>query len=101
MLRQTGALCVVLLCWMCSSVSAQRDSGPAAAPNVPLVVGLMTVSAVHEPDEGDYETIVKFNEVSAAAVGYTVSGNVDDRRYNVRRKMTRDDFAHAHSWRPR
>lgn len=102
MLRRTGAFCVVLLCWMCSSVLAQRGSAPAPPPStVPLVVGLMTVSAVHEPDEGDYETIVKFNEVSAAAVGYTVSGNVDDRRYNVRRKMTRDDFAHAHSWRPR
>jgi outer membrane protein OmpA-like peptidoglycan-associated protein len=101
MLRQTGAFCVVLLCWMCSSAVAQRGSGPAAPPPVPLVVGLMTVSAVHEPNEGDYETIVKFNEVSAAAVGYTVSGNVDDRRYSVRRKMTRDDFTHAHTWRPR
>jgi outer membrane protein OmpA-like peptidoglycan-associated protein len=103
MLRQTGAFSVVLLCCVCSSVAAQRGASPApaGAPPVPLVVGLMTVSAVHEPDEGDYETIVKFNEVSAAAVGYTVSGNVDDRRFNVRRKMTRDDFAHAHSWHPR
>jgi outer membrane protein OmpA-like peptidoglycan-associated protein len=100
MLRQTGAFSVVFLCWICSSVAAQRGSG-SAVPTVPLVVGLMTVSAVHEPDEGDYETIVKFNEVSADAVGYTVSGNVDDRRYSVRRKMTRDDFAHAHAWRPR
>jgi outer membrane protein OmpA-like peptidoglycan-associated protein len=101
MLRQTGALCVVLLCWMSSSAAGQRGAGPAAPPAVPLVVGLMTVSAVHEPDEGDYETIVKFSEVSAAAVGYTVSGNVNDRRFNVRRRMTRDDFTHAHSWRPR
>jgi outer membrane protein OmpA-like peptidoglycan-associated protein len=100
MFRRAATLLLALL-WTSSFAAAQRGAEPAAPPAVPLVVGLMTVSAVHEPDEGDYETIVKIGEVSAAAVGYTVSGNVDDRRYNVARKMTREDFAHAHAWRPR
>jgi hypothetical protein len=44
----------------------------------------MTVSAVHEPDKGDYESILKVDQISTDSVGYTVSANVDDRRYTVR-----------------
>jgi outer membrane protein OmpA-like peptidoglycan-associated protein len=101
MFRRAAGLALAFL-WTSPFAAAQGGAQPAAAPPVvPLVVGLMTVSAVHEPDEGDYETILKFSEVSAATVGYTVSGNVDDRRYNVPRKVTRQDFAHARQWRPR
>lgn len=81
--------------------AAEGRGAPPQQPVVPLVVGLITVSAVHEPDLGDYETIMKVNEISAESVRYTVSGNVDDRRYAVRRTITTQDFAHAHEWRPR
>jgi outer membrane protein OmpA-like peptidoglycan-associated protein len=68
---------------------------------VPLVVGLLTVSAVHEPDKGDYESILKINEIAADSVAYTVSGNVGDRRFSVGRRVRKQDMAHAHEWHPR
>ena len=68
---------------------------------MPLVVGLITVSAIHEPDKGDYESILKVDDVSADLVGYTLSANVEDRRVTVRRKVRKEDMAHAHGWRPR
>jgi outer membrane protein OmpA-like peptidoglycan-associated protein len=68
---------------------------------VPLVVGLLTVSAVHEPDKGDYESILKIGEIAADSVAYTVSGNVGDRRFSVRRRVRKQDLAHAHEWHPR
>jgi flagellar motor protein MotB len=82
-------------------LSALQGRETPPAPLVPLVVGLMTVSAVHEPDKGDYESILKVDQISVDSVGYTVSGNVDDRRYTVRRRVRTQDFAHAHGWRPR
>lgn len=45
--------------------AANRHHDSPAVPNVPLVGGLVTVSAVHEPDKGDYESILKVDEVSA------------------------------------
>jgi outer membrane protein OmpA-like peptidoglycan-associated protein len=85
--------------------AAQAHPAPpvANAPVVvvPLVVGLLTVSAVHEPDKGDYESILKISEIAADSVAYTVSGNVDDRRFSVRRRVRKQDLAHAHEWHPR
>jgi outer membrane protein OmpA-like peptidoglycan-associated protein len=84
-----------------SPAAAQIRGAQSPAPNVPLVVDLVTVSAVHEPDKGDYESILKVAEVTDAGIRYTVSGNIDDRRVSVRRKVTRQDWAHAHEWHPR
>lgn len=84
--------------WCATSPTATQGAAPAA-PRVPLVVGLMTVGAVHEPDKGDYESILRVGEISADGFTYVVSGNVQDRRYSVRRKISRQDFAHAHGWR--
>ena len=83
------------------SATQGRAAERPAVPNVRLVVGLVTVSAVHEPDKGDYESILKVDEVSADLVSYTLSGNVDDRRVVVRRRVRTQDMAHAHEWRPR
>ena len=68
---------------------------------MPLVVGLVTVSAVHQPDKGDYETILQVDAVSAPSFGYTVSGNVEDRRVTIKRTVSTEDLAHAHGWNPR
>ena len=59
----------------------------------------MAVGAVHEPGKGDYESILKVAQIAPDGFVYTVSGNVQDRRYSVRRKITSKDFAHAHGWR--
>jgi flagellar motor protein MotB len=85
------------------SLTADQGRGTErpASPKVRLVVGLVSVSAVHEPDTGDYESILRVDEVSAGLVGYTLSGNVDDRRITVRRRVRTEDMAHAHGWRPR
>jgi flagellar motor protein MotB len=83
-------------------ITAQgRGSERPASVIVPLVAGLITVSAVHEPDKGDYESLLKIDDVSADLVGYTLSANVEDRRVTVRRKVRKADMAHAHGWRPR
>jgi OmpA-OmpF porin, OOP family len=84
-----------------SSATQGRAAERPAVPNVRLVVGLVTVSAVHEPGKGDYESILKVDEVTTDVVGYTLSGSVDDRRITVRRKVRTQDMAHAHGWRPR
>jgi hypothetical protein len=85
-----------------SPIAAQGPgSERPASVRVPLVAGLITVSAVHEPDKGDYESILKIDDVSAGVVGYTLSANVEDRRVTVRRKVQQQDIAHAHEWRPR
>jgi outer membrane protein OmpA-like peptidoglycan-associated protein len=83
------------------SAAQERAADRPPSVKVPLIVGLVTVSAVHEPDKGDYESILRIDEVSADLVGYTLSGNVEDRRVTVRRKVKREDMAHAHGWRPR
>jgi len=85
-----------------ASLAAQGRGGdrPSSA-SVPLVAGLISVSAVHEPDKGDYESILKIDDVSADLVAYTLSANVEDRRVTVRRKVRKEDMAHAHGWRPR
>jgi outer membrane protein OmpA-like peptidoglycan-associated protein len=83
------------------AIAALIVAGPITAQRVPLVVGLMTVSAIHEPDKGDYESILKVDGLSADAVGYTLSANVDDSRVTVKRSVRRQDMAHAHAWRPR
>jgi flagellar motor protein MotB len=82
-------------------VAQGRGTEQPASPKVRLVVGLVSVSAVHEPDKGDYESILKVDEITAEQVGYTLSGNVDDRRITVRRRVRTQDMAHAHGWRPR
>jgi flagellar motor protein MotB len=84
-----------------ASAAQEGAADRPASVKVPLIVGLVTVSAVHEPDKGDYESILSIDEVSADLVGYTLSGNVEDRRVTVRRKVKREDMAHAHGWRPR
>jgi outer membrane protein OmpA-like peptidoglycan-associated protein len=90
----------LLVFWSASSPrTTQGGRAAPATPRVPLVVGLMTVGAVHEPDKGDYESILRVGEISADGFTYVVSGNVQDRRYSVRRKISTQDFAHAHGWR--
>jgi outer membrane protein OmpA-like peptidoglycan-associated protein len=39
--------------------------------------------------------------VTGEGITYTVSGNVEDRRVSIRRKIRKQDWAHAHEWRPR
>ena len=80
---------------------AQSRATAASAPTIPIVAGLITVSAVHEPATGDYESILKVSDVTSDGVVYTVSGNVDDRRVSIRRKVPAQDWTHAHEWRPR
>jgi flagellar motor protein MotB len=109
-MRHAGGAALILL-GIASLVTTAGGRAPLAAqarggdrpssPRVPLVAGLMTVSAVHEPDKGDYESILKIDDVSAGVVGYTLSANVEDRRVMVRRKVRKEDMAHAHGWRPR
>jgi outer membrane protein OmpA-like peptidoglycan-associated protein len=94
----TGLLAVIAC--LPSALSAQVAGAPPAPPTVPLVAGLITVSAVHQPDKGDYETILRVSELTGDDVGYTVSGNVDDRRVSIKRRVRRQDWAHAHEWRP-
>jgi flagellar motor protein MotB len=60
----------------------------------------MTVSAVHE-QRGDYEAILRVSDVTSDGVTFTVSGNVEDRRVSVRRKVRAQDWAHAREWNPR
>ena len=84
-----------------SLLAAQAKPTPSPAPIVPLVAGLMTVSAVHQPEKGDYETILEVDAVSARSFGYTVSGNVEDRRMTIKRTVSTEDLAHAHGWNPR
>lgn len=83
------------------SVLAQSGAASPAAPKVRLVAGLVTVGATHEPDKGDYESILTVDTVSADQVAYTLSGAIDDERITVKRKVKREDMAHAHGWRPR
>jgi flagellar motor protein MotB len=78
-----------------------RGTEQPASPKVRLVVGLVSVSAIHDPDKGDYESILTVDGVSADLVSYTLSSNVEERRITVRRKVRRQDMAHAHGWRPR
>lgn len=101
MLRSsTFAIIAATLC-LPSLDAAQAPGSTATAPTVPIVAGLITVSAVHEPAKGDYETILKVSDVTSDGVVYTVSGSVDDRRVSVRRKVRAQDWAHAREWRPR
>lgn len=96
-----SALMAGVFCWAPSPSGAQARGAQAPPLKVPLAVGLVTVGAVHEPDKGDYESILTINQVSAGSVGYVLSANVDDRRVTVTRVVTREDMAHAHEWRPR
>jgi hypothetical protein len=101
MLRHaTIALFAGIIC-LPSSLSAQTRGAQPSSAKVPVVAGLITVSAVHEPDKGDYESILRVADVTEGGVVYTVSGNVEDRRVSIRRKVRKQDWAHAHEWRPR
>jgi hypothetical protein len=84
-----------------SSVASQARPSPSPAPIVPLVVGLVSVDAVHQPGEGDYETILEVHAVSGQSFGFTVSGTVDDRHMTIKRTVSAEDLAHAHGWNPR
>lgn len=99
--RLIGAALVGVVIATSSPLAAQSRGVQTSTAKVPLTVGLMAVGAVHEPDKGDYESILKIDSISAESVAYTVSGNVDDRRVNVQRKVRKQDMAHAHEWRPR
>jgi outer membrane protein OmpA-like peptidoglycan-associated protein len=79
---------------------AHIGDGPTAS-SVPLVTGLIAVKAVHEPQKGDYESILKVSAVAPDGVTFTVSANIQDRRISVRRKVKRQDMESAHAWRPR
>jgi outer membrane protein OmpA-like peptidoglycan-associated protein len=82
-------------------VAPGRESERQASVRVPFVAGLIIVSALHEPDKGDHESILKIDDVSAGVVGYTLSADVGDRRVTVRRTVLKEVMAHAHGWRPR
>ena len=84
-LRLPAALVAGVALLAPSSFAAQARPSPSPAPTVPLVVGLVTVSAVHQPEKGDYETILEVDAVSAQSFGFTVSGNVEDRRMTIKR----------------
>jgi OOP family OmpA-OmpF porin len=100
MLRLMSAtLLAGVLCLPASPSAQPRAAQPP--PTVPLVAGLITVSAVHEPGKGDYESILKIATVTSEGVAYTVSGNVEDRRVSIGRKVRAQDWAHAHEWHPR
>jgi hypothetical protein len=99
--RLRAALLAALALCAPSSLAAQAKLSPTPSPAVPLVVGLMTVSAVHQPGKGDYETILEVHAVSARSIAYSVSGNVEDRRMTIERTVSTEDFAHAHGWNPR
>ena len=93
-----------LLASAASSPHVAAQSAPtltSTAPDVPLVAGLLTVSAVHDPDKGDYESILRIDAVSSELVSYVLSSNVEDRRLTIRRGVRVADMAHAHGWRPR
>jgi flagellar motor protein MotB len=83
------------------SAAQGRGADRSGSVKVPLIVGLISVSAIHDPDKGDYESILTVDGVSADLVSYTLSSNVEERRITVRRKVRRQDMAHAHGWRPR
>jgi hypothetical protein len=100
MLRSFTAALLGLVC-LAAFPSAQSRGATPSPPAVPIVAGLITVSAVHEPAKGDYETILSVSDVTSDAVVYTVSGNVEDRRVSIRRKVRAQDWAHAREWRPR
>ena len=100
----TAALFAVIFAaifYVPSSLLAQALGAQPSSPKVPLVAGLITVSAVHESDKGDYESILRVSDVTREGVTYTVSGNVEDRRVSIRRKVRTQDWAHAHEWHPR
>src|SRR4051812_30011273 len=101
MLRSLAPALLAGIVCLSASPSAQTGTAAASAPTVPIVPGLITVSAVHEPDKGDYESILRVSDVTNDGVAYTVSGNVDDRRVSVRRRVRAQDWAHARGWRPR
>jgi len=100
-LRLPAVLLAVAALVAPSTVAAQARQSPPSAPIVPLVVGLITVSAVHEPEKGDYESILQVDAVSAQSFGFTVSGTVDDRHMAIKRTVSTEDLAHAHGWNPR
>jgi outer membrane protein OmpA-like peptidoglycan-associated protein len=97
----TAALLAGGVCLPALPSAQRRGAAPPSSPTIPIVAGLITVSAVHEPDKGDYETILRVSDVTPDWVVYTVSGNVDDRRVSIRRKVRTQDWAHAREWRPR
>ncbi|HXI14600.1 MAG TPA: OmpA family protein [Thermoanaerobaculia bacterium] len=74
---------------------------PASVTKVPLMVGLVSVGAVFEPDQGDYESILTVTAMSPESVSFTMSAEIDGRRVNVKRKIRRQDMAHGREWRPR
>jgi outer membrane protein OmpA-like peptidoglycan-associated protein len=96
----TAALLLGTVCLQSPS-SAQAQGPQPSSPRVPVVAGLITANAVHEPDKGDYESVLRVGGVTEDGVVYTVSGNIEDRRISVRRKTRKQDWAHAHEWRPR
>ena len=85
--------------WAAYRVDAQPSGSQPTT--IPLVAGLVTVGAVREPDTGDYESILTVDSLSVDAVGYSMSANVGDRRFTVKRSVRTTDMAHAHEWRPR
>jgi outer membrane protein OmpA-like peptidoglycan-associated protein len=103
-MRPEGRIIVAILIGSAVSMAGRspRAAGASdAALHVPLVAGLTTVSAVHEPGKGDYESIMRVSAVVPAGATFTVSANVDDRRISVRRRVARQDAETAHAWRPR
>jgi outer membrane protein OmpA-like peptidoglycan-associated protein len=96
---KTAWLLAGLVC-LPSLLTAQDRGARPAPPVVPLVPDLMTVSAVHE-QRGDYESILRVSSVTSDGVVYTVSGNVQDRRVIIGRKVRAQDWAHAREWNPR
>jgi OOP family OmpA-OmpF porin len=99
-MRQLTALLLVLSVLPCSS-NVQAPADRQAPPKIPLVVGLITVSAVHEPGKGDYESILTIDRISPEGVSFSVSANVEDERKDARRRVRRQDMERAHHWHPR
>jgi hypothetical protein len=88
------AAAVVLVAWAATAQSP-ASSAPAA---VPLCKGLTIVTAIDDP-KGDYESIKRVTDVTAATVHLTVNGDrptpLGVRKINVQRTVSREDLKTA------
>ena len=59
-------------------VAAAQSSRPAAPPRVPLRAGLTIVTAVNQPEHGDYESLKVIERADATGVRLKYSTDVPD-----------------------
>ena len=103
-----------------AAMPAVTFGGSAQEPSVPLRKGLTIVTAINEPDRGDYESLKRVTNLSERDVTLSISGDapvVDDplaglfgqkparqagmpetRGFRVRRTVRREDLKTAHAY---